>query len=78
MYIDITTEEERLAMYKKQGEDIRKNAIYAIVQDFIDKQDITCIETIYQTDRVIENAYEFIERLCNVVGYKEFEDDEDD
>lgn len=50
--------------------------LFKIVQDFIDKQDITCAETIYQTDWVIENAYEFIERLCNVVGYKVLDDDE--
>lgn len=59
------------------GLEIAKNGVWGIVQDFIDKQDITRPETIYQTDRVIENAYEFIERLCNVVGYKEVGDDEE-
>lgn len=45
------------------------------VRAFIDKQDIGCADTIYQTDRVIENASEFIERLCDFVGYKESDDD---
>jgi hypothetical protein len=35
------------------------------------------LETIYQTDRVIENAYEFIEEICNVVGYVASEDEEE-
>lgn len=50
----------------------------AIVMNFVDKQDITCVETIYQTDRVIENAYEFIQELVDIVGYKEYEDDRDE
>ncbi len=45
------------------------------IRAFIDAQNITCAETIYQTDRVIENAYEFLERLCDIVGYKESDDE---
>jgi hypothetical protein len=41
----------------------------AFCRDFIDAQRITCAETIYQTDRVIENAYEFIEGICERLGY---------
>jgi len=43
----------------------------AIVQNFVEKQDISSVETIYQTDRVIVNAYELIENLVEIVGYKE-------
>lgn len=46
-----------------------------IVKTFIEKHNITCPETIYQTDKVIESAYEFIEELCEEVGYLD-EDDE--
>lgn len=42
---------------------------------FIRDQEITCAETIYQTDRVIENAYEFIHGVCNLVGYHKRDDD---
>jgi hypothetical protein len=41
------------------------------VKDFIKEQHIYCAENIYQSDRVIENAYVFIEKLCNLVGYYE-------
>jgi hypothetical protein len=45
--------------------------------EFVESQRISCAETIHQTDRVIENAYEFIEDVCDIVGYKEYEDDEE-
>jgi len=48
-----------------------KHQLYAICKEFIDTNNIACAETIYQTDRVIENTYEFIERICEIVGYKE-------
>lgn len=52
-------------------------ALLTIVRAFVTRQTITCPETIYQTDRVIENAYEFIEELCDVAGYHRDPDDEE-
>ena len=49
--------------------------LYSIVKDFIDKQNIIAEECVYQSDHVIVNAYEFVAALCNVVGYKELEDE---
>ena len=37
---------------------------------FINSHGITCAETIYQTDKIIEDAYEFIEGICNIIGYE--------
>jgi hypothetical protein len=48
--------------------------LHKICLDFIEKQKITCPETIYQSDRVIENAYEFIQEICEVVGYAKYKD----
>ena len=42
--------------------------------EFVESQQISCPEIIYQTDWVIENAYEFIEDVCDIVGYKEDEE----
>ena len=42
-----------------------------VVKKFIDDNNIDCAETIYQVDKVIENAYDFIQELCELVGYKE-------
>ncbi len=39
------------------------------VRQFVIDNNITSPESIYQTDRVIENAYTFIEDLCDIVGY---------
>lgn len=40
-----------------------------IIERFIDDNGISCAESIYQLDKVIQNAYEFIEELCELVGY---------
>jgi chromosome segregation ATPase len=53
---------------KKIGQELLK-----IVEDFIEEQMISCPEAIHQSDRVIENAYQFIEDLCNKVGYCDHE-----
>jgi glutaminase len=50
--------------------------LYKIVEQFIEDQNIWCDECVYQTDRVIENAYPFIAQLCDVVGYKQLDDED--
>ena len=45
-----------------------------IVDKFVKDNRISCAEAVTQSDRVIQNAYEFIEDLCDVAGY--YEDDE--
>jgi len=42
-----------------------------LCKTFIATRQISCPETIYQTDHVIENACTFIEDICNIVGYME-------
>ncbi len=56
--------------------DEQKEALWKAVTAFVETQRIGGPETIYQTDRVIENAYEFIHELCEIVGYHEYEDEE--
>lgn len=48
----------------------------AIVRGFVEKHKIGCAETIYQADRVIENAYGLIEQLADVVGYYQHPEDD--
>ena len=50
--------------------------LHQIVKAFIEEQRISCPEDVYQSDRVIENAYELIEKLCDVVGYYEYKEGE--
>lgn len=48
----------------------RKNdRLVALCRKFIVDRRITCPEAVYQSDRVIEGAYEFIEKVCEVVGF---------
>jgi hypothetical protein len=46
-------------------------------RQFISEQAITCMETIYQTDRVAENAFQFIEGVCKIAGYAPPDAEED-
>lgn len=51
--------------------DERKKAekVLQIVEKFVFDQRIFCEETIYQCDRVIENAYDLIADVINVAGF---------
>ena len=43
--------------------------LWDICNGYVQEQKISCAESVYQSDRVILNAYEFIENVCDVVGY---------
>jgi hypothetical protein len=51
----------------------RDKVLTKIITDFIIKNEIGSGETIYQCDHVVENALEFIESLCDVVGYFDYD-----
>ena len=48
--------------------------LVSLCEKFIADNEISCAETVCQTDRVIQNAYEFIEGICKIVGYHKFEE----
>ncbi len=52
-------------------------ALWNVCKKFVEDQEISSPETIYQCDWVIEHAYEFVEEVCNVVGYKPYEDEDE-
>ena len=45
-----------------------------ICRKFITDNKISCEEAIYQCDWVGENAYEFIQEICDCIGYMEDEE----
>jgi len=49
-----------------------KEELFECCKEFIEEQEIMCPEHIYQSKNVILNAAEFIERICDIVGYIEF------
>lgn len=51
-------------------------ALWDVCVKFIETQEIGCAESIYQNDRVLIEAPEFVEDVCNVVGYLPYEDEE--
>ena len=56
---------------------LEQAGVIGIIREFIAVNEINCPEAIYQTDRVSVNALEFIEDLCNAVGYYKREEGED-
>ena len=50
-------------------------ALWNVCYNFIKDQRISCEETISQCDWVIENAYDLIGDICEVVGYVEYDDE---
>ena len=68
-----------LASYEQiHTELVEARKLWTMCERFIVDQRIHCAETVYQTDRVIEHAYEFIEQVCDIVGYVDLEDGEDE
>ena len=52
--------------------------LWTLCEKFIKDNEISCPESIYQCDHVIENAHEFIEEICKEVGYFIYEEEEED
>lgn len=56
----------------------QERRLLEIVRRFMEENSVTCEETIFQTDRVQENATTLIAALCGVVGYPVGEEDENE
>ena len=54
----------------------KKEALFEMVKRFVADRRITCPETIYQRDSLVEDASEFMERCVEIVGYQSAGDDE--
>ena len=53
-----------------------KAALWKLCQAFIAEQQISCAEAVYDSDRVAENAYEFIAGVCEIVGFHDYGEDD--
>jgi hypothetical protein len=51
--------------------------LWELCRKFIDDNKITCEETCFQSDRVIENSLDLVYQICEIVGYAEREEDDD-
>lgn len=52
----------------------QKRELLSLCKKFIKGQRIYTEDCVYQSDRVIENAYTFIADVCDIVGYYEEEE----
>lgn len=55
-----------------------REQLWTACEAFIDEHDVSHPETVYQSDRVSEHALELVETVGEIVGWCEYEDDEDD
>lgn len=54
---------------------LRKEKLWLLCEEFIEDNHISCGETIYQCDWVVEHSLKFIEKIAEIVGfYSEAED----
>ena len=53
-----------------------KTLLFDLCAKWVQKMEITCPEAVYGCDRVAEEAATFIEQICKIVGYYEYEDKE--
>lgn len=79
--LEIRTTTEMMAEQREKNrlerEDrAKKDKLWAAVQAYIDKHDITCGEQVYQSDRIIEGSYAFMHEIFQIVGYREYHDEE--
>lgn len=49
-------------------------ALWNVCKNFIEEYEIGCVEQIWQTDSVIIAAPELVQGVCEVVGYKPYEE----
>jgi hypothetical protein len=53
-----------------------RKKLWTTVEQFVEKQRISCPETIWQSDRVIENGYDFIKNCSDITGYYQYPDED--
>jgi len=44
-------------------------ALWGLCEKFVRDNQISCAESVYQNDHVIENGYELIAKICGIVGF---------
>lgn len=55
-----------------------RDELYARVKRFMEENGVICEEVVHQSDRVIENAYGFIEDLFRIIEPDLSKEDDDD
>lgn len=74
-YLNLKEPEETVQISKKEYDELCK--LRDIAKSFVREQEISCSESIWQTEWVIDNTYAFIEAVCENVGYYKEEEEEE-
>jgi hypothetical protein len=54
----------------------RTKQLWHVCRSYIEDLEITCPEAIYQKDGITQTSLEFVEQICEIVGYHEQVNDE--
>ena len=49
----------------------REEQLVNLIKKYVDKNRITCADSIYQSDLVWETAPDLVKDLCDIVGYQQ-------
>lgn len=50
-------------------------ALWKACAAFIEKHEISCAESVYQSDNILIHSSELVEDVCEIVGYVEFNEE---
>lgn len=65
-------------MHRNDSLSVKKDELWNTVENYIQENHICSPESIHQCDHVILNAYEFLESVCEIVGYYDYNFDEEE
>ena len=55
----------------------KEQELFKLCSKFVEDNKISHAEQVYQNDRLVTKYYQFVESICDIVGYQEMiEDDE--
>jgi hypothetical protein len=54
---------------RQDARSVAADALYKYVQEYINKHEITCGDTVQQMDKLVIDAPNFMEKCCELAGY---------
>jgi len=69
----------RLRLQEKELNDLlrRYETLWVICQAYIKDHHISCSESIWQVDEILLNTPDFLEQICEIVGYHECDNEDE-
>jgi hypothetical protein len=56
----------------------KEQELFKLCSKFIEDNNISWAEQVYQNDRLVTQYYQFVESICDIVGYQATNEEEDE